>query len=134
MSHRKTAAMAAMAGAIVAAGSVVSPAAATTAGPAADKPAAKSAAAEDVRIQKVIRQSSKCTSPKGKKLNISWQPASESITVYFNNHCNQRRTIRVWYHFSGKHRDVKVNAHTKGHKRLWHNTWGSAVKKITFPR
>lgn len=49
----------------------------------------------DVSASAVHRKSAKCTSPSGKKINISWGDGNVSTTVYYNNHCNQARAIEL---------------------------------------
>ncbi|WP_437479198.1 hypothetical protein WME75_32840 [Sorangium sp. So ce1014] len=41
----------------------------------------------------VHRKSAKCASPRGKRINISWGDGNISTTVYYNNHCDERRKI-----------------------------------------
>lgn len=43
------------------------------------------------------RLSANCASPAGKKINISWGDGHQSVTVYYNNHCNQARAIQLTY-------------------------------------
>jgi hypothetical protein len=43
------------------------------------------------------RLSANCASPSGKKINISWGDGHQTVTVYYNNHCNQARAIRLTY-------------------------------------
>ncbi|WP_433444266.1 hypothetical protein [Nonomuraea sp. CA-141351] len=72
----------------------------------------------------VDRKSARCTSPKGKRINISWGQGNVSTTVYFNNHCNQRRWIELkfveqnhnffWKCFS-------VDARSSGKKKIGHS-------------
>ena len=78
----------------------------------------------------VKRKSFKCATPKGQKLNISWSPGNVSIKVYFNNHCKQKRHIKLVFKQAT---DVclTVNARTKGNKRVY--TTGGKLDKITSP-
>ena len=43
------------------------------------------------------RLSAPCASPSGKDINISWGDGHQSVTVYYNNHCNQARAIELTY-------------------------------------
>ncbi|MER7999753.1 hypothetical protein [Streptomyces sp. NPDC095613] len=72
------------------------------------------------------RYSWKCSSPAGKKFNISIGyrgPASQ--TIYFNNHCNQKRSVRTHYRGQapggepdeGSYCSMTVNPGTKGSKK-----------------
>lgn len=78
------------------------------------------AAASDVSTKAVERKSAKCKSPKNKKINISWGDGSESTTVYFNNHCAQKRAIQLQFgsNQSGHYRCITVNAKTSGKKKI----------------
>jgi hypothetical protein len=55
--------------------------------------AAPAASADD----DVHRLSAPCASPTNKKINISWGNGHQSVTVYYNNHCNQARAIELTY-------------------------------------
>ncbi|MCP2244997.1 hypothetical protein [Lentzea aerocolonigenes] len=55
--------------------------------------AAPAASADD----DVHRLSAACKSPSDKKINISWGNGHQSVTVYYNNHCDQRRAIELTY-------------------------------------
>ncbi|MEU4800547.1 hypothetical protein [Streptomyces sp. NPDC023327] len=72
------------------------------------------------------RYSWKCKSPGGAKFNISIGyrgPASQ--TIYFNNHCNQKRSVRTHYKgqapggepSKGSYCAMTVNPKTKGKKK-----------------
>ncbi|MGV2918477.1 hypothetical protein [Streptomyces alfalfae] len=72
------------------------------------------------------RYSWKCKSPAGAKFNISIGyrgPASQ--TIYFNNHCNQKRSVRTHYKgqapggepSKGSYCSMTVNPKTKGKKK-----------------
>ncbi|MEV4364660.1 hypothetical protein ACWEPL_59735 [Nonomuraea sp. NPDC004186] len=78
----------------------------------------------------VKRKSFKCASPKGKKLNLSWDPGIVSVTVYFNNHCKQKRHIKLDFKQAT---DVcfTVNPKTKGKKKVY--TTGAVLRSITSP-
>jgi hypothetical protein len=60
-------------------------------------PAASADTPGDVSVQAVSRKSAKCTSPSDKKINISWGAGATNTTVYYNNHCNQSRTLTFGY-------------------------------------
>lgn len=83
----------AVVGAGVAAGMLGAPgiATATTAGTAT----AARTSSGGVSAQAVHRKSAKCVSPRGKKINISWGDGNVTTTVYYNNHCNQKRAIEL---------------------------------------
>jgi hypothetical protein len=49
----------------------------------------------------VTRRSATCDSPSNKKINVSWGSGSQTTTVYFNNHCNQRRALKFQFHGFG---------------------------------
>lgn len=67
----------------------------------------------------VHRKYLKCTSPKGKRFNISWSPGVSSTTFYFNNHCKETHRIRVWYSSNGmKCRAITVKPGISGKKKL----------------
>ncbi|WP_242907244.1 hypothetical protein [Actinomadura terrae] len=86
--------------------------------------------AADTGIAAAKRKSFKCASPRNQKLNISWSPGNISITVYFNNHCKQKRHIKLVFKQAT---DVcfTVNPRTKGKKKVW--TTGGKLEKITSP-
>jgi hypothetical protein len=65
-------------------------------------PAASADTFGDVSVQAVHRESAKCASPSGQKINISWGDGSQSTTVYYNNHCNQARAIELLFHPAGE--------------------------------
>lgn len=56
---------------------------------------AQTAGSDDVSVTAVHRKSAKCSSPSGKKINISWGDGNVTTTVYYNNHCNQKRAIEL---------------------------------------
>jgi hypothetical protein len=78
----------------------------------------------------VERKSFECASPEGEKLNLSWDPGIVSVTVYFNNHCKQKRHIKLDFKQAT---DVcfTVNAETKGKKKVY--TTGAVLRSITSP-
>ncbi|WP_329249865.1 hypothetical protein OG417_03965 [Actinoallomurus sp. NBC_01490] len=78
------------------------------------------APAAAVQSSSVKRVSFACKSPKGQKLNISYQPALYT-TFYFNNHCSQHRHIQI--RTRGRYciditKTLVVNPHTKGNKKV----------------
>ncbi|MFG2004092.1 hypothetical protein ACGFNU_33530 [Spirillospora sp. NPDC048911] len=111
---------------------VVPAGAAQTAAPRAE--AVAEAKGPTATIQK--KSSSKCTSPKGKKINISYKTGIVSTTFYFNNHCNQRRAFKVMGATGQKPPKfgtlacIAVNAKTKGKKKVRHPGFG--VTHIQF--
>ncbi|MFD0690024.1 hypothetical protein [Actinomadura fibrosa] len=58
---------------------------------------ADTAPAGTVTVQAKHSKSAKCTTPKGKKINISWGDGNVSTKVYYNNHCNQTRGIELQF-------------------------------------
>ncbi|QDQ13291.1 hypothetical protein [Streptomyces spectabilis] len=73
------------------------------------------------------RYSWKCSSPAGKKFNISiGHRGPLSQTIYFNNHCNQKRSVRTHYKgqapggepTKGSYCAMRVNPKTKGSKKF----------------
>jgi hypothetical protein len=67
------------------------------------------------------RKSAACASPKNQKINISWAEGSVTTTVYFNNHCAQKRAIALDFVFSNhteKTECITVNPRTKGRKKI----------------
>ncbi|KAB2346046.1 hypothetical protein [Actinomadura rudentiformis] len=110
------------------------PAVQASATPAALHATAKASADPTVRIQQ--RPSSKCKSPKGKKIRVSYQPGWLSTTFYFNNHCKQRRAFKVMGTNGQKPPKfgtlacIAVNAKTKGDKKVRHP--GFSVTHIKF--
>jgi hypothetical protein len=86
-------------------------------------PAASAATSGDVSIQEVHRTSAKCTSPTGKKINVSWGDGSTTTTVYYNNHCNQARAIELYFKPAGEFPFTKcfvAPAKKKGNKEIDH--------------
>ncbi|MEU7747876.1 hypothetical protein [Nonomuraea sp. NPDC049158] len=79
------------------------------------------------------KKSAKCASPSGSKINISWGDGNVSTTVYFNNHCNQKRAINLQFvQENGKIFDkcITVNPKTKGKKKIGY----SMPNKVTLPK
>lgn len=77
--------------------------------------------AGDVSVQAVHRKSAACSSPSGQKINISWGDGNVSTTVYYNNHCNQKRAIELEFvRENGTifNQCVVAPANTKGNKEV----------------
>jgi hypothetical protein len=69
----------------------------------------------------VHRKSAACKSPKGQKINISWGQGNVTTTVYFNNHCAQKRAIQLQFvreNHTEFYKCVIVNPKTKGKKKI----------------
>ena len=65
--------------------------------------------------------SAACKTPKGSKINISWGDGNVSTTVYYNNHCKQKRAIVLQFVRENGTRFDKcfvAPARTKGHKKI----------------
>jgi hypothetical protein len=80
----------------------------------------------------VHRKSAACTSPKGQKINISWGQGNVSTTVYFNNHCAQKRAIELEFvreNHTSFSKCITVNPKTKGRKKIGY----SNPNKVTLP-
>ncbi|MFC6883336.1 hypothetical protein [Actinomadura yumaensis] len=100
-------------------------------------PAAKAAPASPAGTESYHYKSFKCSSPKGRNLNVSWDPGLDSTTIYFNNHCKQKRKIKAYLadQFAsngvraGEYKCLTVNPRTKGKKKIWN--W---VIKVTSPK
>jgi hypothetical protein len=100
----------------------------------AKAPVSPPVAPPTAKIQKTQRQHSKCKSPKGQRLSISYSPGWYSTTIYFNNHCGQKRSFQpMMASRTGKRgpaQCITVNAHTKGHKKV--RTPGYVVTDVKF--
>ncbi len=83
-----------------------------------------------VGTQAVHRKSASCSSPKGQKISISWGDGNVSTTVYFNNHCSQKRVIRLQW--SAFHKCITVNPKTKGTKKI--NDAHGTPNSVTLPK
>lgn len=85
----------------------------------------------------VQRKSRKCSTPKGRRFNISWSPGMSSTTFYFNNNCRNTQYIKVWATDSATHRtfckNVKVKPGVKGKKKIWGVIKGN-IDMVTFGR
>jgi hypothetical protein len=80
----------------------------------------------------VHRKSAACTSPKGQKINISWGQGNVSTTVYFNNHCAQKRAIELEFvreNHTSFNKCITVNPKTKGRKKIGYGN----PNKVTLP-
>jgi hypothetical protein len=80
----------------------------------------------------VHRKSAACKSPRGQKINISWGDGNVTTTVYFNNHCAQKRAIQLQFvreNHTSFYKCVTVNAKTKGHKKIQYGN----PNKVTLP-
>jgi hypothetical protein len=69
----------------------------------------------------VHRKSAACASPKGQKINISWGDGNVSTTVYFNNHCAQRRFIKLQFvreNHTSFNKCITVGSKTHGKKKI----------------
>ncbi|GLY88438.1 hypothetical protein Airi02_063670 [Actinoallomurus iriomotensis] len=64
-------------------------------------------------------------------MNVSWSPGNTSVTVYYNNHCAQKRHIKVAL---SAYPDAcfTVKAKTKGHVHVDFNIT-SHVQSVTSP-
>jgi hypothetical protein len=81
---------------------------------------------------KVHRKSAACTSPKGKKINISWGDGNVSTTVYFNNHCGQKRAIQLQFvreNHTSFYKCITVNPKTSGRKKIGYGN----PNEVTLP-
>jgi hypothetical protein len=97
-------------------------------------PAANASSAEST-VGAQATKSFACASPSGEHLNVSWNPDFVSTTVYFNNHCNQKRALQTWVKISGfsqKYWCFEVNAHTSGSKKIWFN-YDQYFSNVTSP-
>ncbi|MEU6720492.1 hypothetical protein ABZ897_54340 [Nonomuraea sp. NPDC046802] len=83
--------------------------------------AAQPSSAAAAQALAVHRKSASCTSPRGKKINISWGDGNVSTTVYFNNHCKQRRWIELKFVQQNHNffwKCFAVNGKTSGKKKI----------------
>jgi hypothetical protein len=74
----------------------------------------------------VERDSVRCTKPRGKWANYSWGEGNTTVTIYFNNHCSHRVSVKIMFVRKGsvgdkasKYRCMTVNAKTKGKKKFY---------------
>lgn len=89
----------------------------------AGAPAASAATAPSGKVSAAAKhnKSASCASPKGSKINISWGDGNVSTTVYYNNHCSQKRA--VWLDFRRSNgtyfsKCFVAPAKTKGRKKI----------------
>lgn len=79
----------------------------------------------------VHRKSAACKSPKGQKINISWGDGNVSTTVYYNNHCAQKRAINLEFvheNHTSFDKCFTANAKTKSKKKIQYGQ----PNKVTF--
>lgn len=86
-------------------------------------PAASAATAPSGKVSAAAthHKSAACASPKGSKINISWGDGNVSTTVYYNNHCYQKRAIWLDFRRSNGSYFSKcfvASARTKSHKKI----------------
>jgi hypothetical protein len=74
----------------------------------------------------VERDSVSCSKPRGKRANYSWGEGNTTVTIYFNNHCSHKVSVRITFVRKGsvgdkasKYRCMTVNAKTKGKKKFY---------------
>ncbi|WP_433248940.1 hypothetical protein [Actinomadura nitritigenes] len=89
----------------------------------AGAPAASAATAPSGKVSAAAKhtKSASCASPKGSKINISWGDGNVSTTVYYNNHCSQKRAIWLDFRRSNGSYFSKcfvAPAKTKSHKKI----------------
>jgi hypothetical protein len=80
----------------------------------------------------VHRKSAACTSPKGQKINISWGDGNVSTTVYFNNHCAQKRFVKLQFvreNHTSFNKCITVNPKTHGKKKIQYGQ----PNRVTLP-
>ncbi|TMR25644.1 hypothetical protein ETD86_00515 [Nonomuraea turkmeniaca] len=74
----------------------------------------------------VERDSVRCSKPSSKWANYSWGEGNTSVTIYFNNHCSHKVSVKITFVRKGsvgdkaaKYRCMTVNANTKGKKKFY---------------
>ncbi|MBG0816953.1 hypothetical protein [Planomonospora sp. ID82291] len=80
----------------------------------------------------VHRKSAACASPSGEKINVSWGDGNVTTTVYYNNHCNQKRAVKLQFvRENGTifYKCFTVGAKSKGSKKIDN----SMPNKVTLP-
>jgi integrase len=80
----------------------------------------------------VHRKSAACKSPEGQKINISWGQGNVTTTVYFNNHCAQKRAIQLQFvreNHTEFYKCITVNPKTKGKKKIQYGN----PNEVTLP-
>jgi hypothetical protein len=78
------------------------------------------------------RKSAACKAPKGQKINISWGQGNVTTTVYFNNHCAQKRAIKLQFvreNHTSFEKCITVNPKTRGKKKIGYGN----PNKVTLP-
>ncbi|GAA2213548.1 hypothetical protein GCM10009850_090110 [Nonomuraea monospora] len=89
-------------------------------------PATAASAQTGAATAAVERDSVRCSKPSGQWANFSWGQGNTSATIYFNNHCSHRLSVRITFVRKGtvgnkaaKYRCMTVNAKTKGKKKFY---------------
>ncbi|MGI5286355.1 hypothetical protein ACQEVF_23855 [Nonomuraea polychroma] len=107
-----------------AAGLLLTPATAASAQASAATTVTKAASASAGAA--VERDSVRCSKPRNQFANYSWGEGNTSVTIYFNNHCSHRVSVRITFVRKGsvgdkaaKYRCMTVNAKTKGKKKFY---------------
>ncbi|WP_188196914.1 hypothetical protein [Nonomuraea sp. SYSU D8015] len=74
----------------------------------------------------VERDSVRCSKPRNRWANYSWGEGTTTATIYFNNHCNHKVSVKITFVRKGsvgdkaaKYRCMTVNANTKGKKKFY---------------
>ncbi|WP_431931111.1 hypothetical protein [Nonomuraea jabiensis] len=74
----------------------------------------------------IERDSVSCSKPRGKWANYSWGEGNTTATIYFNNHCSHKVSVKITFVRKGsvgdkaaKYRCMTVNANTKGKKKFY---------------
>ncbi|MBE1589001.1 hypothetical protein ACFPOI_56395 [Nonomuraea angiospora] len=74
----------------------------------------------------IERDSVSCSKPKGKWANYSWGEGNTTATIYFNNHCSHKVSVKIMFVRKGsvgdkaaKYRCMTVNGNTKGKKKFY---------------
>jgi hypothetical protein len=74
----------------------------------------------------VERDSVSCSKPRGGSANYSWGEGNTTATIYFNNHCSHKVSVKIMFVRKGsvgdkaaKYRCMTVNAKTKGKKKFY---------------
>ncbi|MEV6867397.1 hypothetical protein AB0M44_41200 [Streptosporangium subroseum] len=67
-----------------------------------------------------------CSKPSGKRANYSWGEGTTTVTIYFNNHCSHKVSVKISFERKGSSgatvstsRCMTVNAKTKGSKKFY---------------
>ncbi|WP_329082587.1 MULTISPECIES: hypothetical protein [unclassified Streptosporangium] len=74
----------------------------------------------------VEQASVRCSKPSGKRANYSWGEGTTTVTIYFNNHCSHKVSVKISFERKGSSgptvstsRCMTVNANTKGSKKFY---------------